>query len=250
MPSASCGPGFRGGSCTVYVAFVSRQCTWPTWSSVCANAPMAIDTTRRRSSHGTRSSTQDTASSAAAYASSEAAPAAHDVAEPDDPRAAPVGGGAAWPETDERSDTAAAPSAAVPSPATNRTAPSTTSSGADAHQLPLIGAVALSRRPDPVVASEAAESLVELRLFGHQTSLVRGQEATQQQHSSALRKYRRAWSLLLAIAALPDTKASVTRIGELLWQQAGDDLDLLSNRIQSNLSNARQVLQAAGLTAD
>jgi nucleoid-associated protein YgaU len=182
-------------------------------------------------------------------ASSEAAPAADDVSEPDDPRAAPVGGEAPWPDGAEWSDTTAVPTASVPSPATHRTPPSTTSNGA-AHQIPLIGAVALSSRPDPVVDNAAAEPLVDLRLFGHQTSLVRGQESTQLQHNTALRKYRRGWSLLLAIAALPDTKASVTRIGELLWQQAGDDLDLLSNRIQSNLSNARQVLQAAGLTPD
>jgi hypothetical protein len=61
--------------------------------------------------------------------------------------------------------------------------------------------------PDPAVASQEAESLIEFRLFGHRTSLVQGREATQQQHGSVLRTYPRAWSLLLAITALPDTKA-------------------------------------------
>jgi hypothetical protein len=56
------------------------------------------------------------------------------------------------------------------------------------------------------------------------------------------------WRLAGAVDDAPFGQ-SVTRIGQLLWQAAGDDLDLLTNRIQSNLSNARQVLQATGLTA-
>ncbi len=127
--------------------------------------------------------------------------------------------------------------------------------GAD-HQLSLIGAVVLPRdrsrvgEPAPATEVQACASdrltcrLVELRLFGNQPSLVNAQEVTPWHY----RKYRQGWSTLLAIGALPETKASTGKIGAMLWPQRQDvDGGVISNRIHANLSNARLVLQECGL---
>jgi len=155
--------------------------------------------------------------------------------------------------------TAASSSTARPaSSSTIDSTPSAMTNGA-ADQLASIGAVALAHNPsadfaeldsvaDPQRAeTEAAEPLVELYLFGNQASLVRGLDVTPK-CAAALSKYRRGWSLFLAIAALPASKASATAIGALVWPATTDDLDAVSNRLRSNLANARQILRSAGLS--
>lgn len=132
-----------------------------------------------------------------------------------------------------------------------------TSGAAD--QLASIGAVALAHDPSAEFAeldsvadqqraeTEAAEPLVELYLFGNQVSLVRGLDLAPK-CAAALSKYRHGWSLFLAIAALPASKASASAIGALVWPATSDDVDAVSNRLRSNLANARQILRSAGLS--
>jgi len=141
-----------------------------------------------------------------------------------------------------------APHAAAPT----MTSTPATPTDPTAHQLALIGAVALAREADSstepaVLKTEAADPPVELYLFGDQSSLVRNHDVASR-CPAALSKYRQAWSLFLAVAALPATKASATTVGSLVWPASSDDVDAMSNRLRSNLANARQILRSAGLS--
>jgi DNA-binding SARP family transcriptional activator len=89
--------------------------------------------------------------------------------------------------------------------------------------------------------------VVELNLFGgSHPCLILGQTLNAHGHRE-LTAYHRGWNLLMAIAALPPAEASVGTVGALLWPGANDDADALRNRIQTNMSNVRQVLHSFGL---